>query len=145
MQQPSIPYWHVWTDSQGMSHQSQGLVQGLEMNVISTGASPQWIGERTSGAMTQLFTVLPPGWEGDWHENPAPQWIVPLQGRWGVETMDGQKVEMGPGMVSFGADQHTKERNGQRGHRSWTVGDSPAVLLLIQLGPGVPLPPIPEQ
>ena len=113
------------------------------MNAISAGASAQWIGERVTGSMTVLFTVLPPGWQGDWHENPAPQWIVPLSGCWGVETMDGQRVEMGQGEVAFGADQGTVDNGGRRGHRSWTVGDEPAVLMLVQLGDGVPQPPVP--
>ena len=48
--------------------------------------------------------------------------------------MDGRRVEMGPGEVSFGGDQHcvTDER-GHTGHRSGTVGDEPAVLMLVQL------------
>ena len=46
--------------------------------------------------MTVLVTVQPVGWVGTWHENPAPQWIVPLSGRWWVESMDGKRVEMGP-------------------------------------------------
>lgn len=142
-QPPSIPYWHVFTDADGISRQRQGRVQGFAMNVISAGASAQWIGERVNGAMTVLFTVLPPGWQGEWHENPAPQWIVPLSGRWGVETMDGQRVEMGQGEVSFGADQGTVDNGGRRGHRSWTVGDQPAVLMLVQFGSGVPHPPVP--
>lgn len=139
---PSIPYWHVFTDADGISRQRQGRVSGFVMNSISAGASAQWIGERTQGSMTVLFTVLPPGWQGDWHENPAPQWIVPLSGRWGVETMDGQRVEMGQGEVSFGADQGTKEMDGRRGHRSWTVGDEPAVLMLVQFSGDVPQPPV---
>lgn len=140
---PSIPYWHVFTDGDGISRQRRGQVEGFAMNVISAGASAQWIGERVNGAMTVLFTVLPPGWQGDWHENPAPQWIVPLSGRWGVETMDGQRVEMGQGEVSFGADQGTVNNGGRQGHRSWTVGDEPAVLMLVQFGSDVPHPPIP--
>ena len=116
-------------------------MDGFQLNSISAGAAAQWIGPRSHGSMDLLFTVLPPGWQGDWHENPTPQWIVPLSGAWGVETMDGERVEMGVGDVSFGADQNTRERDDRRGHRSWTVGDQPAVLMLVQLGPDVPAPP----
>jgi hypothetical protein len=83
--------------------------------------------------MTVLFTVLPVGWIGSWHENPKAQWIVPLSGRWFVESMDGQRIEMGCGEISFGADQGCREVDGRLGHRSGTVGDVPAVLMLIQL------------
>jgi hypothetical protein len=42
---------------------------------------------------------------GQWYENPAPQWIIPMSGRWFVGTMDGHRVEMGPGDASLGEDQ----------------------------------------
>jgi hypothetical protein len=46
--------------------------------------------------------------------------------------MDGQRVEMGPGELSFGGDQNCREMEGRRGHRSGTVGDIPAVLMVVQ-------------
>lgn len=82
---------------------------------------------------TAFATVLPVGWVGDWHENPRPQWIIPLSGRWFVEAVDGHRIEMGPGELSFGEDQHTRAVDGKRGHRSGTVGDRPAVLMIVRL------------
>lgn len=80
-----------------------------------------------------MFSVQPVDWFGDGHENRAPQWIVPLPGRWWVEAMDGTRVEMGPGGLSFGEDQGcVKDGQGHQGHRSGTVGDEPAVLLVVQ-------------
>ena len=59
---------------------------------------------------------------------------MPLRGRWFVETMDGQRVEMGPGELSFGGDQHTRaDAEGRQGHRSGTVGDEPCYLMVVQL------------
>jgi hypothetical protein len=95
-------------------------------------AAPQWQGLRASGAMSTLVTVQPAGWVGEWHENPKPQWIVPLSGRWFVEAMDGARVEMGAGELSFGGDQGCRTVDGKRGHRSGTVGDAPAVLMVVQ-------------
>jgi hypothetical protein len=47
--------------------------------------------------------------------------------------MDGQRVEMGVGEISFGADQNTKEdAQGHKGHLSGTVGNEPAVLVVVQ-------------
>ena len=68
---------------------------------------------KTHAGAEMLVTVLPVGWVGDWHENPRPQWIIPLSGRWFVETMDGARVEMGPGEMSFGEDQGTRPRRPQ--------------------------------
>jgi hypothetical protein len=129
---PDVSYWHVWTDANGISRQSRKPMEGFTLDSIAQGAAPQWLGPRTDAQTSVLFVVLPTGWVGDWHENPAPQWIIPISGGWGVETMDGTRVEMGPGEVSFGEDLGTQERDGKRGHRSWTVGDQPAVLMLVQ-------------
>ena len=97
-------------------------------------AVPQWDDKQPSCDASVVFTVLPAGWVGEWHENPAPQWIVPLSGRWFVEAMDGTRVDFGPGELSLGEDQNcARNASGRRGHRSGTVGDEPAVLLCVQL------------
>ena len=81
-----------------------------------------------------MTTVLPVGWRGDWHENPAPQWILPISGRWWVQSMDGMRVEMGPGDLSLGEDQGCiTDAHGRNGHRSGTIGTKPAVLMTVQL------------
>lgn len=130
---PIIDYWYVWTDQFGISHQSRRQIQQFKLNSISPPASPQWLGQVKQQGATISFTVLPIGWTGTWHENPKPQWIIPLSGCWFVETMDGQRVEMGVGEISFGADQNTKEdAQGRKGHLSGTVGNEPAVLMLVQ-------------
>jgi hypothetical protein len=133
-QPPTLSYWHVWTDSEGISHQSQCQLQNFTLKSISPPADPQWLNELHKGDANVVFTVQPVGWIGSWHENPKPQWIIPLSGRWFVETMDGQHVEMGVGEISFGEDQNTKENaKGHKGHLSGTVGDVPAVLMIVQL------------
>lgn len=131
-QTPCVSYWHLWTDEQGVSRQTRCALDRFELQSISPPAGPQWLGDKMKGLATVMLTVLPPAWRGAWHENPKPQWIVPLSGRWFVESMDGQRVEMGQGELSFGADQNTRERDGRKGHRSGTVGSEPAVLMLVQ-------------
>lgn len=131
-EKPKLAYWHLWTDEHGMSRQRRCLMTEFHLQSISAPAKPQWQGRETQGEMAVMVTILPMGWIGQWHENPKPQWIIPLSGRWFVESMDGRRVEMGPGEISFGADQHTQERDGKRGHLSGTVGNEPAVLMLVQ-------------
>jgi len=104
----------------------------FEKAAIAPQASPQWIGAKTKDTATVFVTVLPVGWIGDWHENPKPQWIIPLSGRWFVESMDGQRVEMGPGEISFGEDKNTRKVAGKQGHLSGTLADDPAVLMIVQ-------------
>ncbi|WP_017301370.1 cupin domain-containing protein [Nodosilinea nodulosa] len=130
---PTIDYWHVWTDGDGVSHQSRCQMTDFKLKSIAPQADPQWMGQMQQEGGTATFMVLPVGWVGTWHENPKPQWIVPLSGRWFVETMDGQRVEMGPGEISFGEDQNTQaDAQGRQGHLSGTVGDEPARLMVIQ-------------
>lgn len=132
-QSPTVHYWHLYTDRHGMSRQARMAMTEFQLQSMQPPADPQWQGDKVSGAMTLLVTVQPVGWIGTWHENPRPQWIVPLSGRWFVESMDGQRVEMGPGEFSFGGDQHCSDGEGRRGHLSGTLGDAPCVLMVIQL------------
>ena len=139
---PTVPYWHLWTDQDGVSHQDKCAFTEFELGSIGGGADPQWKGDKTHGKMTVMTTVLPVGWTGDWHENPMPQWIIPLSGRWSVEAMDGNRREFGAGDISFGSDQGCREKDGRTGHRSATVGDAPAVLMIVQFE-NIPTPKSP--
>ena len=130
---PQIPYWHLYVDDDGVSRQRQCHMTEFEKTAISEGATPQWNGKDYPAGVTVKMVVLPVGWEGGWHRNPAPQWIIPLSGRWSVESMDGTVIEMGPGEISFGEDQDARDaEDGQTGHASRTVGDEAARLLLVQ-------------
>lgn len=131
---PKFTYWHVWTDSNGVSHQTLCELTKFAQESMGVNTAPQWNNRFFDGQTKILFSELPVGWQGDWHENPQPQWIIPLSGRWFVETMDGDRVEMGPGVISFGGDQNTKpDKDGRKGHLSGTVGSEPARLIIVQL------------
>jgi len=130
---PTVPYWHLWTGTDGISRQTRCVMTEFEFKSMKPPADPQWQGKKLSGGMSFLITVQPVGWIGTWHENPKPQWIVPLSGRWFVESMDGTRIEMGCGEISFGGDQNCREVAGRRGHLSGTMGNEPAVLLVVQL------------
>ncbi len=130
---PSVSYWHLWTDVDGVSHQKECALSEFVLKGVG-GADPQWNNKQGSNPSTVVFTVQPVGWVGDWHENPAPQWIVVLSGRWWIESMDGTRIEQGPGEFSFGEDQDcAKGPDGRKGHRSGTIGSEPAVLMTVQL------------
>ena len=130
---PRIAYWHIWTDEHGVSHQTRCELTEWELKGVGN-AAPQWNDTQPRGEATTVFTVQPVGWVGEWHENPAPQWIVPLSGSWWVESMDGTRVEMGPGDLSLGEDQGcTADGEGRKGHRAGTIGDQPAVLMTVRL------------
>ena len=129
---PSVAYWHLWTDETGTSHQTQCTLTSYDLKGVGN-ADPQWNDRQQTCPSTVVFTVQPVGWIGEWHENPAPQWIVVLSGRWWIESMDGTRIEQGPGEFSLGEDQNCAESQGRKGHRSGTIGDVPAVLMTVQL------------
>jgi len=131
---PTLSYWHVWADDEGVSHQTSVELTSFKKESMGGGASPQWNNHILTSSAHVLFSEMPAGWIGLWHENPKPQWIVPLSGRWFVETMDGKRVEMGIGDISFGADQNTKsDEKGHMGHISGTIGQQPVKLMIVQL------------
>lgn len=137
---PTVPYWHVYTDENGVSRQRRCCLEDFNLSSIAPPADPQWMAELQQTGGTVRFAVLPVGWVGTWHENPKPQWIVPLSGRWFVETMDGQRIEMGPGELSFGQDQGTTaDAEGRQGHLSGTVGDVPCAIIIVQFDSAAPL------
>ena len=127
---PRIPYWHMYTDRTGTSRFARCAMSGLAFASLTS--APQWQHRKTTGTFSVSFVVLPTGWFGDWHESPKPQWVIPLSGRWYIETMDGQRVEFGPGDIHFGEDQDTVERDGRRGHRSGVIGEAPCAQMIVQ-------------
>jgi hypothetical protein len=98
-------YRHVWVDGAGTTHQTKCEFRDFSPLSLGKGVEPILI-DRLPDMPTQVaIAQFPKGWVGQWHENPATQWIIPLSGRWFVETMDGHRVEMGPGDASLGEDQ----------------------------------------
>lgn len=129
---PRTAFQHLYVDPDGISRLAACTLDDYEQQRVGP-ADPQWNQAMARGEATVVFTVQPVGWVGDWHENPAPQWIVVLSGRWWIEAMDGTRVEQGPGEFSFGEDQNCRAPDGRRGHRSGTIGDEPCRLMTVQL------------
>ncbi|MGD9769902.1 MAG: cupin domain-containing protein [Pseudolabrys sp.] len=139
-EQPSakIPYWHLWADDNGATHQTRCELTEFVSQSMGGKAAAQWNDHLLSGKIDVLFSVLPVGWIGDWHKNPKPQWISVLSGGWFVESTDGTRVEMGPGDLAFGGDQDAKSDGDDRvGHRSGTTGSEPCALMIVQLDPEI--------
>jgi len=127
-----VHYWHVWVDSGGTTHQSQCEFKNFSPR---EGVEPTFANKLQEKPDHVVIVQFSKGWVSTaWHENPVPQWIVPLSGRWFVETMDGHRVEMGPGDVSLGEDQGSKpDAAGHIGHMAGTVGNASATLMIVQL------------
>jgi hypothetical protein len=131
---PAAPYYHMWLDEGGRSHIERCEMRNFAMRSVGGRAAPQWLNALPEVVEAVVFAVQPVGWVGEWHESPKPHWVVPLSGRWFIQTQDGMRVEMGPGDIHFGEDQGSApDADGNVGHLSGTVGDEPCVLMLIQL------------
>ncbi|MGY2050230.1 cupin domain-containing protein [Methylobacterium sp. JK268] len=133
---PGLPLYHLWTGPDGLSRLDRCVMTGFALQSVGGGAAPQWMRDFPGEVEAVKFNILPVGWIGEWHESPKVQWVVPLAGRWFLETPDGRRVEMGPGDIHFGQDQGTR---GGRGHRSGQVGEEPCLQMMIQFATS-PLP-----
>lgn len=131
---PGAPSYHMYLDDRGLSRLSRCELREMSLSSVGGGAAPQWQAKMADQVESITFSVLPVGWVGQWHESPRPQWVVPLSGRWFIQTQDGSRVEMGPGDVHFGEDVGgERDDDGHTGHLSGTVGDEPCVQMMIQL------------
>jgi hypothetical protein len=129
---PALGYVRMSTGTDGASRLDVAAMEGFVAASLGGEAAPIWM-RKAAGRPAELwFTVLPVGWTGEWHESPAAQWVTALSGRWWIETADGQRVEMGPGEIHWGADQQTRDG---RGHRSGQAGAIPTVQMMVRFLP----------
>ena len=129
---PRLSYWHLWTDSEGISHQTLCTFKAFTSAPLNPQVAAQWSASLIDDG-NSFLTSLPVGWLGEWHENRVPKWIFVLSGAWFVESMDGERHIFGPGAFSFGGDQGCRRlEDGRWGHLSGQVGDQPCLQLIIQ-------------
>lgn len=122
----------MWTRPDGLSSIGTAQLGHFVRGSVGGQASPLWMREFPGEVEAVFFNVMPVGWTGEWHESPRAQWVVPLSGRWFIETQDGTRVEMGPGEIHWGQDLDTRAVDGNVGHRSGQVGGEPCVQLMVQ-------------
>jgi len=133
IKESEIGYWSLWTDEEGVSHQSLCKLDSLSLQNFSVSGAPEWVSNDDMKTSRYVFNIMPVGWTGDWHKSPKPQWVIPTEGNWYIESMDNHRVEFGPGELSFGYDGISKLKDGKIGHLSGNPGDEPARVLVIQV------------
>ncbi|WP_343528934.1 hypothetical protein [Sphingomonas sp.] len=126
---PQMPYLSLFTDDQGRSRLGMCTMDGFVPSVIGGKTDALWQRSLPTDVVGVKYLVMPVGWQGAWHESPAPQWVIPLSGRWFLESAAGERIEMGPGDLHWGQDLNTTDG---RGHRSGQIGEEPCVLLMLQ-------------
>jgi hypothetical protein len=53
---PGIPYWHLWTDASGVSHQTRCTLTEFTLKGVG-GAAPQWNNQQDRSEATVVYTV----------------------------------------------------------------------------------------
>lgn len=129
---PSLPYYLLSKAADGRSTLSIEALDGFRMRSVGGQAAPMWMFDAPGEVENLNISVLPVGWTGEWHESPWRQWVIPLSGRWFIESQDGSRVEMGPGDIHWGEDLATRALNGGKGHRSGQLGPDPCVIMMVQ-------------
>ena len=129
---PAVPYLEMLLQADGTPTVRQAWMEGFRKQSVSGDSTPIWMREFPGTPTKVWFNILPVGWIGEWHTSPALQWVVPISGRWFIETQDGTRVEMGPGEIHWGADVANATTGRDSGHRSGQLGDVPCVQLMVQ-------------
>jgi len=131
---PKLTFPIVYTNANGTSTIGEASLSDFQEESMGGDADPQFNLRQFKGNVEIVFAQLPANWTGEWHENPKPQWIIPLSGGWWVETQDGKRIELRKGDISFGADQNTeKNKDGNKGHRSGSLDGKPCYMMIVQL------------
>lgn len=128
-----ITYVSLYSDEKGVSHQAQCLLDKLSFQQFSVKGNPELVSTDDMHTTRYVYNIMPVGWSGTWHKSPTPQWVIPVEGQWYIESMDDHKVVYSPGELSFGYDVNAKLINGKVGHKSGSVGNAPAKVMVVQV------------
>lgn len=133
VQPAGVPYWDNWTDAQGVSHLTKCKLKNFTLSQLAPHADPQWVNHAQQGQARMVTSVQPAHWKGGWHAPESVQWIIPIQGVWFVQSMDGTRVELNPGDALLSEEVGAKaDKEGHLGHLSGNVGDAPVALMITQ-------------
>lgn len=121
----SLTFARLFADSAGESH-----FESLGVEIVTRNFAPPapsfGVSEFIPAARCG-FLNLPSGWVGDRHPSPLRMWIFFLSGEMEFEASDGERRHGSPGIAMILEDTLGK------GHRSWVVSNTEAVLAVVQL------------
>jgi hypothetical protein len=88
----------LFTDLTGESHFENVDVELAAVGQYGNGVPQVYLSApRLSTSLT--FLSGPPGWVGDWHPAPRRQFMVKLAGETEIVASDGERRQLGPGVV----------------------------------------------
>lgn len=115
---PVLPFLHMWTGLDGTTRLDASVLAGFGLQSVGGGADPQWMRPFPGEVSAVLFAALPVGWVGEWHPSPHPQWVVPLRGRWFLETGQQHRQRREGGDQGSVAVAHRGRLHAQVEHRA---------------------------
>uniref|UniRef100_A0A0G4FY88 Cupin 2 conserved barrel domain-containing protein n=1 Tax=Chromera velia CCMP2878 TaxID=1169474 RepID=A0A0G4FY88_9ALVE len=118
-----MSFTHLWISEDGKSHLKDCTVEGLEKKGAKYQRDVSSLLEVKNFILTQMIGETP------WHPSPKVQMVIPLEGRWYVNTTDGDHREMGPGHLFFQQDNAGNIVDAK--HWSGTVG-GPCNMVVLQ-------------
>ena len=118
-------YTRIYSDENGESHLEEVEVELIARD-FAPPAPPLQLSAMTPAAGV-AFVRFPAGWVGDWHPTPRRQFFIFMEGELEGETSDGARRRYRSGSVALLEDTTGK------GHRSWVIGDSDVVAVVVQL------------
>jgi hypothetical protein len=121
-----MKYSRVWTDEAGESHLADLTPTFIDTENYAIGVPVVGLSPPLNAGVVH-FVKFPAGWVGDWHPTPTRQKYILVEGQMGGATSDGSELVLQPG------DCGLLEDTSGKGHRSWTVGDKDAVMIMVTL------------
>ena len=121
-----VTYLRLYTDDEGESHFVSRSMGGV---VEAEAAGRTLLDEGTASGYS--LRIVPPGWTRDWGPSKARTLAVYIAGEGTVESSDGDRRCVCPGVVLLAEDTTG------RGHRAEVTGGEPLVVLhLVLPAPG---------
>ncbi len=62
---PKLAYWHVWTDDDGLTHQTRCELSAFHLHRMAADAAPQWNDLLVTSDATVIIANMPVGWIGE--------------------------------------------------------------------------------
>ena len=124
-----LKYVRIHADDSGETHfKDEELV--LTEAAYAPPAPPLWVGPQGKATGVTIL-AFQPGWYGDLHPVPKPQWMMVITGAVEVEVSDGEKRTFTAGTADSFAYLDDIE---SKGHISHVVSDELSIVIVTEVG-----------
>ena len=130
---PKLLYWHVWTDDVGATHQTRCELSAFHMQSMGDRAAPQW----TITSSAPMAPYSSPRCRSAGSANGTAirshSGLCRCRAAGSSRPPTGRVSKWGPAKLLRWRPERENRQRRTAGHRSGTVGDAPAFLMVVQL------------